>query len=121
MRVSELRVGTQLMNGRITVTALKRQGAYSEITLSSGDATRTVRLHKTQSIATVLVGVCETVASTGWLQVRPHVVRASDPKWRSQSDGVRASWERPTGDEFDRKRAAPIREAAPRVRADKRY
>ncbi len=121
MLVSSLRVGTQLANGRITVTALKRQGAYSLIELTSNGVSRTVRLHKAQPIATVLVGVSFAGKASGSYSVTPHKVVASSQVWRGQRGEAhpRATW-----DDSPRRRTTAsqaVYDAPASVRADTRY
>lgn len=95
MRVSELRVGTELLAGRVTVTALKRDGVYCKVELTSGNVVRRYRLHKTQPIAVVLAEVAAAGKASGSFQGTPHKVRASDPRWRGESSDARprASWD----------------------------
>ncbi len=117
MRVSELRIGTELLNGRVIVTYLKRKGPMCRVELTSGDVVRSATLHKSQPIMVALVGLFGAGKKTGSYGAQPHRPRVSDPRWRTEA---LPSWEqRAEGSETALKRNHSGGERT--VRSDSRY
>lgn len=85
MLIGRLKINDTVASG-VTVTAIRRDGAYSEITFSTG-ATR--RVHKTRHVADLGFGhiTARSLDRRAWVSTRD--VRASSPEWRGEKRGQR--------------------------------
>lgn len=103
MHLGQLRPGMQY--GEVKIIAVRRIRAHTEVTFTDGRAERTVLLHKSQSLATVLVGPLASMSLDRRTMERPrHRPHASNPEWRGETTGHRGerfvarnpAWDRAT-------------------------
>lgn len=88
MRLSQVHPGMQY--GRVKILAVKRIRAHTEVTYTDGRTQRTVLLHKTQSLQTVLEGPLASMSLDRRTMERPrHRPHASNPEWRGETSGHR--------------------------------
>lgn len=103
MKLSQVRPGMQYMT--VKIVSVQRIRAHTEITFTDGWTERTVLLHKSQSLATALIGPLASMSLDRRTMERTgQRVRASAPEWRGETRGKRgerfiarnSQWDRAT-------------------------
>lgn len=81
-----LRIGMAI--GDDLITGLQRNGEYTIVGLASG---RAIGVHKFGTVDNVrhIVSIAAGPVRGPWYVSAPRVIRASDPEWRGESDGLR--------------------------------